>query len=398
MECDVGDNPQIVYKDCYPVLELPIDVTDINLTSVAGMCAPACLFYKGYTADAPAKLITVPTIRMVMHSFGFKVVPPEGVTAGVPVAVAGQTMVDVQNLLTHIGSMAVRMELRIQNGMPTQLSSKFDLRIGGSTSSGIGSNPPEGSDALMEDALNTLAETLDFLGTGAVGSWMTDNFPEPLGRREIARDLIDLSDHISGFTLVYGNGERTGEFRGLDRAKMLRYAEEDTSSVNAAVIGTVSRDPVRKNRWNISNGTRDIPITFGGNIAQSDIPSFASAGPVIVTGTVVRDRDSEVTEVRNADGCYSFPTVKFHRIVTHDRDIVLLNPVMASPSVDKRGNWHLATDILGIDVSKPDWDGCVVSYHEYFAFLWETYCESDDDFEGEEREIREYLLSLAPVL
>ena len=333
-----------------------------------------------------------------MHSFGFKVVPPEGETSGVPVAVAGRTMVDVQKLLTDIGSMVVRMELRIQNDMPSELSSKFDLRIGGSSSSGIGSNPPEGSDALMEDALNALSETLDFLGTGAIGTWMTDNFPEPLGRKEIAKDLIDLSDHIQGFTLVYGNDGKTGEFKGLDRDKLMQYAEADVSSVGAAVIGTISKDQVKKNRWIISNGEDAIPLTFGSNIAPSDIPAFASAGPVIVTGTVVRDRDSNITEIRNANGCYTFPTVKFHRIVTHDRDIVLLNPVVAEPSVDRNGNWHLSTADLGMDISKPTWDGCVVAYHEYFAFLWETYFESDDIFEGEEKEIADFLRSLAPVI
>ncbi|MDY5678349.1 MAG: hypothetical protein SPF21_00115, partial [Candidatus Methanomethylophilaceae archaeon] len=90
--------------------------------------------------------------------------------------------------------------------------------------------------------------------------------------------------------------------------------------------------------------------------------------------------------------------VKFHRIVTHDRDIVLLNPIAAMPSVDRNGNWHLSTDDLGMDVSKPTWDDCVVAYHEYFAFLWETYCESDDEFEGEEREISDFLRSLAPII
>ena len=168
--------------------------------------------------------------------------------------------------------------------------------------------------------------------------------------------------------------------------------------MGAAVIGTISKDPGKKNRWVISNGENAIPITFSSNIAPSDIPAFASAGPVIVTGTVVRDRDSRITEIRNANGCYTFPTVKFHRIVTHDRDIVLLNPVVAEPSVDRNGNWHLSTTDLGMDISKPAWDGCVVAYHEYFAFLWETYFESDDEFEGEEREIADFLRSLAPVI
>ncbi len=36
-----------------------------------------------------------------------------------------------------------------------------------------------------------------------------------------------------------------------------------------------------------------------------------------------------------------------------------------------------------------------MAFHEYFLFLWETYAESDDDFEGEELEVRDYLRSMA---
>ena len=332
-----------------------------------------------------------------MHSFGFKVIPSDNNGSGIPVAVAGQTMVDIQRLLTTIGSMIVRMELRIQNEIPSKLSSKFDLSIGGTSNGGIGSDPKDGSDTLMEDALNTLSSTLDFLGKGVVGSWMEDNFPEPLGRKAVAQGIIDLADHIAGFTLQYGPSDDMREFRSVDREKLRVYADADVSAIGAASIGRISRDQVRKNRWTISNGAGEIQISFGPNIDESDIPSFASAGPVIVTGTVVRN-GTAITEVRNVNGCYSFPTVKFHRIITGERDIILLNPAIATPSIDQKGMWHLSSDIIGIDVSKPSWDECVTSYHEYFAFLWETYCESDEQYEGEELEIQEYLRSLAPVI
>ena len=341
-------------------------------------------------------LLTWGLFGILMHSFGFKVVPSEKDGSGVPVAVAGQTMVDIQRLLTDIGSMIVRMELRIQNGRPQKLASKFDLNIGGTSGSGIGSDPKAGSDALMEDALNALCSTLEFLGKGVVGTWMEDNFPEPVGRRDIARGIIDLAEHISGYTLVYGRGDVTNEFKDVNREKLRIYADQDVSTIGAAFIGRIARDTVRKNRWNISNGNGEVEITFGQNIAPSDIPSFASAGPVIVIGNIVRDGDG-IKEIRNTSGCYTFPTVKFHRIITSDRDIVLFNPAMAAPSIDQRGHWHLTSDILGIDVSKPSWDECVMAYHEYFAFLWENYCESEDVFEGEEKEIQDFLRSLAPV-
>ena len=155
---------------------------------------------------------------------------------------------------------------------------------------------------------------------------------------------------------------------------------------------------MRKNRWLISNGKDSVPITFASNISSTDIPLFAEAGPLIASGTVVTDDIGEVKEVRAVVGCYSFPTVKFHRMITANRDLVLLNPVEASPGYNaKKGLWTLDCEALGISESKPSWDECVIAFHEYFMFLFETYAESDDEFDGEEKEIRDLLLSMVPV-
>ena len=69
-----------------------------------------------------------------MDSFGFKVISanPSKKKKGVPISVAGQTMVDVQKLLTDIGCMLIRLEIREQNEVPDSLKKKFDLNIGGS--------------------------------------------------------------------------------------------------------------------------------------------------------------------------------------------------------------------------------------------------------------------------
>ena len=333
-----------------------------------------------------------------MHSFGFKVVPSDDGVSGIPVAVAGQSMVDIQRLLTDIGGMIVRMELRIQNEVPEALLRKFDLSIGGSSASGLGSDPAEGSQEIMEAALNTLCNTLDYLGKGIVDTWMDDNYPDPVGRQRVAADLVALADDLKGYVLMYGPAESQRAFRGLDRDKLLPYAEARTDIMDGAAIGVISRDPVHKNRWVISHGPEPVPISFGDNISPADIPSFASAGPVIVIGGIAR-RDGAVSEVRGVTGCYSFPDVKYYRIVTADRDVRLLNPSIARPSYDaSRRMWRLTNDDLGIDVSKPSWDEVSVAYNEYFLFLWETYYESGDEFEGEDKEIRDFLMSLAPVL
>ena len=333
-----------------------------------------------------------------MHSFGFKVVPLEDGDAGVPVAVAGQSMVDIQKLLTDIGGIMVRLELRIQNDIPEQLLRKFDLNIGGSSGSGLGTDPSKGSEEIMERALDTLCATLDFLGTGAVGTWLEDNYPEPIGRKVVAQDMVALSDPLDGYKLIYGPKERQREFKGINREKIEQYAEAETDTVEGGIVGVILKDPVRRNRWMIANDDQPVQISFGSNISLSDVPSFAQAGPIIATGEIIR-KDGKVTEVRNVHGCYSFPEVKFHRIMTPDKDIFLLNPSIARPGyTESRGLWTLTCDELGIDVAKPSWDECVLAYHEYFAFLWETYYESGDEFEGEEAEVRDFLASLAPVI
>ena len=224
------------------------------------------------------------------------------------------------------------------------------------------------------------------------------NHREALARRKLAKDILALSDHLEGYDFRYGRGDDLKRFR-LTRRDAVREVAEDTAvSFQGAVIGTISQDPVRRNRWLISNGRDSVPITFASNISSTDIPLFAEAGPLIASGTVVTGEDGEVREMRAVVGCYSFPTVKFHRIITADRDIVLLNPVEANPGYNaKKGMWTLDCEALGISESKPSWDECVIAFHEYFTFLFETYAEADDEFEGEEKEIRDLLLSMVPV-
>ena len=291
------------------------------------------------------------TRQIQMQPFNFKVVPTDDENAHVPVSVAGQTMVDVQNLISDIGAMMVRQELRLQNAIPASLTDRFDLTMGSASGTDVGASSDR-EDTLMLDALNQL----------------------------------------------YGRGDDLKRFR-LTRRDAVREVAEDTAvSFQGAVIGTISQDPVRRNRWLISNGRDSVPITFASNISSTDIPLFAEAGPLIASGTVVTGEDGEVREMRAVVGCYSFPTVKFHRIITADRDIVLLNPVEANPGYNaKKGMWTLDCEALGISESKPSWDECVIAFHEYFTFLFETYAETDDEFEGEEKEIRDLLLSMVPV-
>ncbi len=331
-----------------------------------------------------------------MDSFRFKVIPADpDDKKGIPISVAGQTMVDVQKTLTDIGCMLMRLEMRLQNEIPEKLKKKFDLNIGGSDS-GIGSGPSKGNEYALDKSMKILCATLDFLGKGAVGSWMTDFFEDDESRAIIARDLIDLNDHIEGYILEYGNENKTSRFSSLDREKILVYTNTD-DKVSAA-IGIVVRDEVKRNHWNLTNDRFIVPINFDKNIAVSDIPTFAQAGPVIVVGKVNRNQQGHIVSVDKISGCYTIPALKFHTIVTADSDRDLLNPVSAVTGYDQNTDeWTLKCDILGIDIRKPSWDEAVISFHEYMAFLFDTYASEDDSFEGEEKEIRDYLLSLLPV-
>lgn len=189
-----------------------------------------------------------------MQSFGFRVMPSQEGETKVPVAVAGQTMVDIQRILTDIGNTMVRMELRIQNEVPERLVRRFQLDISGGSEGSVGADPLKGSDTLMDDALVRLCRMLDFLGKGVVGTWLDDNYPDHTSRCRLAQDVLDLDRHLEGYTLFYGPSDDQREFGRVDREKLSSYIHEGSCAYDGAMIGMISRDPVRKNRWNISNG------------------------------------------------------------------------------------------------------------------------------------------------
>ena len=336
----------------------------------------------------------MPVRIQMQQPFNFKVVPVDDENASVPVSVAGQTMVDVQNILTDVGTSMVRQELRLQNPVPKNLVKRFDLSMA-STSGRDVDTVAEGDDTLMLDALNGLVHELD-LANMAETRDPPGNHREALARRKLFSDILALADHLEGYNLMYGSGEDLKKFRLTRKDALTEVAADTSNSFSGAVIGSIRHDPVRKNRWLISNGKDCVPVTFASNISTTDIPLFAEAGPIIASGTVVMDENGEVREVRAVIGCYSFPSVRFHRIITAERDILLLNPVEAVPGYNSRKDaWTLDCESLGISVSKPSWDECVISFHEYFTFLWETYAENDGALEGEEAEIRDFLRSMA---
>ncbi len=327
-----------------------------------------------------------------MQPFEFRIVPKGDASEHVPESTAMQAVADVQKLLEDIGRNMIAKEMRLQGEVPGKLLKRFDL-------SGIGSRGgnevvAEGDDTLALDALNKLMEELDRANMPEVVPAPSDHV-EAVYRRSVCRDILDLCDHLDGNSLLYGSGRASRKLRVNRRERLESDAENILPQFTGAIIGSISRDPARKGHWTISNGKSSVPITFGSRISPADIPLFVKAGIVIASGTVEMDPEGNVIGLSSATGIYSFPSVKFHRIITADRDIVLLNPAEAVPSHNpSTGIWSLSNDDLGIYVSKPSWDECVMAFHDYFAFLWETYKESEGPFEGEEQEIRDLLLTM----
>ncbi len=327
-----------------------------------------------------------------MQQFNFKVVNSADADADVPVLVASQIMVDIQNLLADVGELMVRQELRTQNSLPEGVRDRFTLRMKGSGGAGTRTDG-----ALIEDALTMVCAELDRANLNSTTPAESGNHIEAIGRSRIAGDMLALADHLEGHTLFYGSEEGgMRRFRMNARTALEKEAAIDVSSIPSAIIGTISRDPVKRNRWVVSNGVDTAPLAFSTEVRQEDIDSFESFGPLIVVGTVSLDGNGGIAGVRDVTSCYQFPIVRFHRIIGSERDILLFNPVPACVSYNAgKGVWTLVNEDLGISESKPSWDAAVMAFHEYFLFLWETYAESDEEFEGEELEVRDYLRSMA---
>ncbi len=327
-----------------------------------------------------------------MQPFEFRIVPKGDASEHVPQDIAMQAVADVQKLLEDIGRNMIAKEMRLQGEVPGKLLKRFDL-------SGIGSEHDnevvaEGDDTLALDALNRLMEELDHANMPEVRETPSDHV-EALYRRSVSKDILDLCDHLDGNSFLYGSGRASRKLRVNRRERLESDADNGLQQFTGAIIGSISRDPAKNGHWIISNGKSTVPIAFGSRISPADIPLFVKAGIVIASGTVEMDPEGNVTGLSSATGIYSFPSVKFHRVITADRDIVLLNPAEAVPSYNQStGIWSLSNDDLGIYISKPSWDECVIAFHDYFAFLWETYKESEGPFEGEEQEIRDLLLTM----
>lgn len=334
-----------------------------------------------------------------MHSYGFKVVPPEGGDGRIPVHIAGQMMVNIQSVLTEIASTILRTEFRSQGDLPVGIVSRYMLTIGGTDKGGVGSDPGQDGRELLEGCLEMLCYTLDFMGKGVIGTWMTDNFKESLGRRRVAEALVKLADDLDGYTLVYGEAGKERTFTKLNRDKLMDQIHTDSARTqNVARIGRLQADPVRKGKYLLTNGAFTIPADFANIVSPQGKSAAVDMGLGVFLGNGEMDHSGSIVSMKSIEAVHPLNEIQFTRIISSTRDIKLAVPIKGFFSVDRTGkNWTGRNDDLGIDVTKNSWDECVLAFHDYFVFLWENYVESGEEFEGEEKDIRDLLISYTPL-
>ncbi len=372
----------------------------VSLNGASSLREPADIrsSYKGFRASralgparahACATILRHPPLEFRMRRLEFRVVGPDGDGGRVPPEVGDRVVGDVQRLLSDVGELMVRRELRTQSWLPEDMVSRFVMR------SGEGSGPKRGDETLLDDALALTCDELDRVALYRIHPEPSPSRIEAEGRRRIAEDVLRLADDLGGYSLYYGTGDRMRKFRMNARESLEEMVSEGCSGP-VAVIGVVAKDPVHPGRMTITNGYETVPISFREDAPREAFPSYLRLGPVVACGRVAVDSEGKMTSMTDVPECLPFPRVVFGRIITPTKDVVLLNPVVAFPGYDReKGLWTLCQEDLGIEVAKPTWDQAVVAFLDYVAFLWETYVESEGPFEGEDREVHEFLSSLA---
>ena len=91
-------------------------------------------------------------------------------------------------------------------------------------------------------------------------------------------------------------------------------------------------------------------------------------------GTIVRDDDDNIVEIKAVDNCYTFPGTVFLRGISAFGDIGLVYPLEGIPSYYARtATWYLRCEDLGLDASAKSWDDCVMEFHRQFVSLWMSH-------------------------
>ena len=318
----------------------------------------------------------------------------------IPISVAGQVMVDVQDLFRHIGEYLISRELRLQEAVPSKLADKFTLYV--DKSEGVvlesSSYTPEtsGYGNVVDDAVKLLEITLDTLGSGTGAYWVEDNFKDALYRNQVIIDIVALYQDLydkPGFALMYGSGSELKRFGQVNVQKMSNFISDRGLSVNSVTIGSIENVGNRAgdSRFTLNTGENRVKLTF----SDPKIANGHQGGASIVAGKINYNDEGRIASVENVYEISPLTEIKFRRIISSSGDVSLNVPVDAEVSF-KDGKWTLTNKNLGILSSKQRWDDAVTDFHDYFIFLWSEYKDkSDDSLSEDEKEVKDALNALA---
>lgn len=326
-----------------------------------------------------------------MDTLKFNVVPVDG--GELSESKKERIMGHVQTLLEHIGMYIVTAEMGFQGPTPEAFRSKFSL-----------SPEPkerEGGDTVLKTALVWLENTLDVAGTGMIDDWLTRTYTDPRYRVAVAKELMALCYGLDGDRFSYGRGKSLKDFLNADAERFRKSSEADVKKFTCSLAGVIDRKTDGKGRrgYELNVGSKSYDIVLWKEFDKKDAERCSAKNSCLVSGLAVLDDTGDIVDVRNLCGADDFPGIVFKRMITPERDIILLNPLTAEIKFDRMSDkWNLSNDILGISSAGSEWNKAIVDFHEYFVFLWETYAEgAKDDLSEEETEIREYLLSMVPL-
>lgn len=294
-----------------------------------------------------------------MEGYVLKVVSGDDHEKDADPSVAERVLADVDRLFTEICRNIIRGELRLQGDVPESLHSRVTLH---------------GDGALAHDARRIMHETLTYLGGPARGTFMDDTFPDVIGRRSVASAVLDIHSDLEGNVLLHGPDDDVAAFSDINLVRVTEMAGVLTRAYNGGIMGIIVKDPKRRGHYAITSGNGLIPLIYVPTVPSYDREDFAAAGPVIAMGTVVRDEENRIVELRAVENCYTFPVAVFLRGISSEGDVGLVYPLEGIPSYYARtATWYLKCEELGLESSAKSWDECVIGFHRRFVSLWASY-------------------------
>ena len=319
----------------------------------------------------------------------------------IPVVLAGQVMLDIQQFIVDIGEYYITKEMKIQKSIKNELLNRFLLYLDGSgaislNASASNSTVP-GRESLLDETIEMLNKTLSELGSGKGGYWVQDNFSDPFYRSHIIYDIVGLWQHVSahpGCSLLFGNPESLQKMNYVDAEKLLQFIKEKGFSDDGTVIAKLTSTPskAKGDIIKVEYGNESLRIGLPNNTVLEKARANLNV-PVYITGKLSFSKDGSLVEIRDVTDIVPADTIKFTRIISSEGDMKLSKPVEGKITQNSDG-WVIKNEDLGITVSKPTWDETVMSFHDYFIFLWTEYGNPDKQLEGEEAEIRTILQDL----